>query len=304
MTDQPNNTSVFNVTPEDLDERGYGLLATAAQQAVLPRHLDEGVYAILNPDGGIDIRETDGYRIHREHDWERARADTVEFVHRQVTLLDVDSFIDYLARNTREEPKDVGEDYLYNSGGLELWASIDDRNIKAILDGMDGLRKHTATLALRKSREWDEWTGIDGKLLPQVDFAEFIDSHLSTIAQPDGALLLDICQTLEAHKTAQFKQQNILANGQRQFRWEEQVEATAGAKGDLTIPGELQLVLRPFQGAAGVPVTARFRYRINEGVLKIGVKLVEPDVVLEQAFDLVVTQVQDLVPVHVNHGRP
>jgi hypothetical protein len=301
---QPNDTEVLEGIAEAADERGYALLTVTAQQAVLPRKLEEGVYAILDAEGGIQVRETDGYAQQRIYDWGRARADTVEFVHRNVTLLDVDSFIDYLARNTKDEPVKVEEDYLYNAGGLELWASIDDRNIKAILDGMDGLRKHTATLALRKSREWDEWIGIDGKLLPQVDFAEFIDSHLSTIAHPDGALLLDICQTLEAHKTAQFKQQNILANGQRQFRWEEQVEATAGAKGDLTIPGELQLVLRPFQGAAGVPVTARFRYRINEGVLKIGIKLVEPDVVLEQAFDLVVTQVQEQVPVHVNHGRP
>ncbi len=304
MTDQPTNTSVFNVTPEDLDERGYGLLAQTAQQAVLPRHLDEGVYAILNADGGIEIRETDGYRIRREHDWERARADTVEFVHRNVTLLNVPSFIDYLARNTRDEPKDVGEDYLYCSGGLELWADIDARKITAILDGMDGLRKHTATLTLKTSREWDEWLKVDGKLLPQVEFAQFIQDHISTIGEPSGALLVDICETLVGSTDVQWKSQQLDRSGQRQFVYEEVVNGQAGAKHDLKIPTELTLVLRPFQGSEQLLITARFRFRLSGGAVQLGVKLVEPDRVLEDAFDRVVDEVQGLVPVHVNHGRP
>lgn len=304
MTDQPNNTSVFNVTPEELDERGYGLLATTAQQAVLPRKLDEGVYAILNPNGGIDVVETDGYRIQREHDWERARADTLEFVHRGVTLLNVPSFIDYLARNTREEPKDVGEDYLYCSGSLELWADIDARKVTAILDGMDGLRKHTATLALKTSREWDEWMKIDGKLLPQVEFAQFIQDHISTIGEPAGALLVDICETLVGSADVQWKSQQLDRNGQRKFVYEEVVNGQAGAKGDLSIPTELTLVLRPFQGSEQLLITARFRFRLAGGAVQLGVKLVEPERVLEDAFNQVVNEVQALVPVHVNHGRP
>lgn len=304
MTDQPNNTSVFNVNPEELDERGYGLLAAAAQQAVLPRQLDEGVYAILNPNGGIDVVETDGYRIQREHDWERTRADTVEFVHRQVTLLNVPSFIDYLARNTREEPNDVGEDYLYCSGGLELWADIDARKVTAVLDGMDGLRKHTATLALKTSREWGEWIGIDGKLMPQVEFAQFIQDHISTIGEPAGALLVDICETLVGSTDVQWKSQQLDRSGQRKFVYEEVVNGQAGAKGDLSIPTELTLVLRPFQGSEQLLITARFRFRLAGGAVQLGVKLVEPERVLEDAFNQVVDEVQDQVPVHVNHGRP
>ena len=86
--------------------------------------------------------------------------------------------------------------YAHGAGQLELWADIDGRRITAILDGYDGLRKHTAILSLKVSREWAEWSHIDGKLFPQADFAEFIADHLSTIAAPDGALLVDICETL------------------------------------------------------------------------------------------------------------
>ncbi len=299
------------------DVNAAAVIADLSHKATKATELQNGrIYAVVDGDE-VKLLETPGFADqHRDE-----RADRPFRVSRKVTLLNVDSFVDYLARNTtrgevelrklNDKPKDfdqlpssVGIDYLHGDGSIELWADIDARTVTAILDGIDGWRLHTAALQLRTSREWNEWLKIDGQLLPQVEFAEFIDGHMSTIATPDGAKLLDICQTLQATTTANFKQQSILSNGQRTFKWEETVEARAGQNGELTIPGDLTLVLRPFQGAAGVPILARFRYRQNDKGLRIGVKLVEPDVVLEQAFDLVVTQVQEQVPVHVNRGRP
>ena len=280
------------------------VVATLAQQAALPRILEDGhLYAVLDADGAIQLLETPGY-LDKHAD---ERADTPRQIVRGVTLLDVDSLADYLAHNTYDKPDDdddtVGRGSLGNVGSLELWADLDARTIKAVIDGGDGWRKHTATLTLKLSREWTEWAAIDGKLLGQESFAQFIEDHLSTIASPDGARLLDICQTLQAHTSVQFRQQTILSNGQRQFKWEETVEAKAGQKGDLTIPGELALVLRPFQGASAVSIMARFRFDLRDGVLKLGIKLAEPDKALEDAFAAVVADVQDRVPVRVNHGR-
>lgn len=278
-----------------------GLLTVTAQQAVLPRHLAEGVYAVLDADGAVQITETPGYKQRREHDWEVERSDRPEWVDRKVTLLDVDSFADYVLRNTLD-----GVAYQYSAGALELWADLDNRRVLAILDGYHGRRQHTATLSLPLSREWGEWSAIDGKLMGQVEFAQFVEDHLSTIAAPDGGLLLDVCQTLEATVGAQFRQQTILASGQRQFRYEETVEAKAGVKGDLTIPGELTLALRPFQGSEPVQIAARFRYRPggSDG-LALGVRLAEPQAALEDAFAAVVAQVQARIPaVRANHGRP
>ena len=303
MTTQPNDTAVQ--TDMVLDDRGYALLTVTAQQAVLPRKLDEGIYATLNEEGGIEVGETIGYRLQREHDWERARADKPEFVHRAPTLLDVDSFIDYLSHNTSGEVEDgeVGEGYRHNAGALEVWASIDDRKVTAILDGYNGLRKHTATLALKTSREWNEWLAIDGKLVNQVEFAQFIEDHISTIAMPDGGRLVDICETLTGNTGVTWKSQNLNTNGQRKFVYEEVIEAKAGAKGDLDIPTELVLVLRPFQGSEPQSIAARFRFRLSEGQLRMGVKLAEPERVLEYAFDGIVEDLQERVPVHINHGR-
>ena len=309
---QPNNTRSLDSyatidTIEGVDDTAALLLPMLAQQAVLPRKLDEGIYGILDADGGILVVETPGYRQRREYDWEAAHADIPERITRAATVLDVASFLDYLARNTTgpvdSDAASVELDYLHGSGSLEVWADLDARKITGVLDGLDGWRRHSVTLQLKLSREWTEWASIDGKLLSQVQMAEFIEDHLSTIAEPAGAVLLDVCQTLQAHTNVAFKQQGILANGQRQFRWEETVEAKAGQSGNLTIPGELILVLRPFQGSDPVPVTARFRYQVREGALSMGIKLAEPDKALEDAFAGVVADIQAQVPVRVNHGR-
>lgn len=304
MTQPSNTTPTFGGTVLDADQSAEiaALLTHTAQQAVLPRKLDEGIYAILNPEGGVEVVETEGYRAQREQAWREKYSSTPRTIERSVTVLDVDSFIDYLARNT-DGVDGVDVEYEHDAGSLELWADIDARTVKAYLDGIDGWRKHSATLQLKVSREWAEWAAVDGKLLTQVQMAEFIEDHISTIAEPAGAVLLDVTQTLQAHTNVAFKQQAILANGQRQFRWEETVEAKAGQSGNLTIPGELTLVLRPFQGSQPVPVIARFRYQVRDGGLSMGIKLAEPDKALEDAFAGVVGDVQASVPVHINHGR-
>lgn len=269
----------------NLDRDAVMEISALALSSVKPTPLDDGkLYAIVNGDT-VSLLTTPAYDRAQEQEYPAK-------VERNVTVFDVDSLLDYIGRYVDVTSNDL----------LEVWASIDNREIVAILDGVDAHRAHKATLKVKRSREWGEWSGIDGKLLDQVTFAQFIEDHLSTIASPDGAQLLDICQTLEANTSVSFKMQNLLPNGQRAFRWEEQVEGKAGEKGDLKIPGELTLVLRPFVGCGPVPVTAKFRYRINNGDLTLGVHLIEPEVALEVAFNGIVAGVQEGVPVRVNHG--
>ncbi len=272
------------------------VIAQLAQQAVLPRQLTDGqLYAIQDADGSTQLLETPGY----VRTVEDSRADAPRRIERAVTVRDADSLIDHLNRNLSSTSRNG---YAHGVGELEVWADLDARKVTAVLDGLDGWRKHTATLALRHSREWSEWTSIDGKLLPQATLAQFIEDHLSSIAEPDGAKLLDVCQTLQATTSVTFKSQTILANGQRQIRYEESVEAKAGQKGDLTIPGELLLALPIFQGGERVAVRARFRFAIRDGVLTLGVKLVEPDLQVEEAFAEVVDDIQGRIEVRINHG--
>lgn len=304
---QPNHTDPILIHHDAIDQAEDAtpaLLVRTAQQAVLPRKLDEGVYAVLTADGAVQIVETPGYADRRVRDWTQENADSPADVHRQTIVYDVESLINYLYDHTGTIGNDEVESAnAHGVGCLEMWADLDQRTIKAVIDGVNGWRQHTATLQLKLSREWTEWATIDGKLYDQVTFAEFIEGHLSTIAYPDGGQLLDVCQTLQVHNQASFKQSNQLATGQRVFRFEEDLETKAGTKGDLAVPTELTLALRPFQGGEPVPVTARFRFRLRDGVLQLGVKLAEPEKSLEDAFAQIVDEVSLSVPTHVHYGR-
>lgn len=292
-TNDTNDTTTIDCTDLSTDA---AVIAQLSQQAVLPRQLTDGqLYAIQAADGSTTLLETPGYL----RDVEDSRADRPRRIERAVTVRDADSLCDHLNRNLSSAFPSC---YRHGDGELEVWADLDARKVTAYLDGVGGWRMHTATLALRHSREWVEWTSVDGKLLPQATLAQFIEDHLSSIAEPDGAKLLDVCQTLQATTSVAFKSQTILANGQRQIRYEESVEAKAGQKGDLTIPGELLLALPIFQGGERVVVRARFRFAIRDGVLTLGVKLVEPDREVERAFAEVVDDIQGRIDVRVNHG--
>lgn len=283
-----------------LDAGGVRAIQRVAQQAFAAQPLSDGeIYAVAGNDC-VELLETPGYqrRVARQ------AAPTPGRIRRQVVVNDATSLINYLAANTAEQAEgaSVGFSHAHGEGRLEVWADLDDRSVIAHLDGGNGWRDHSATLALPHSREWDEWGEIDGKLLRQTAFAEFIEDHLSSIGAPDGGLLLDVCQTLTAKTKVDFRSSCLLSNGQRQFEFAETVDARAGQKGNLTVPTELTLVLRPFQGVDAVAVTARFRYRIDEGQLFLGVRLIESEKVLETAFEALVAEVQQALPVPILRG--
>lgn len=207
MTTQPENTaaSIYDTA----DDRGYSLLANTAQRAVLPAASTKACT-----------------RSSRPTRWDQGRRDprvqgrpgrglggsltpiSLTTSRRAATVTNVDSFLDYLGTHNQ-----LGADgeYSFGEGMLEVWANIDTRTILGVCDGVHGWARNTVRLELKHSREWAEWAQIDGKLLNQVEFAEFIESHISNIGAPGGATLLDICQTLQAHTQVVFKQQNILA---------------------------------------------------------------------------------------------
>lgn len=269
------------------DQNEAQVLVDQTRRAVEPKQLADGqLYGVFDAAGNFSLVKTPAYQRLLD-------AEPPVRIQASRRVRDVKSFLEYLGTHVTAGDKEgqIGELPLLGKGLLEVWADEPMLKVTAVINGGDGWCDHTCTLALRKSDTWAEWMSIDGKLLPQDEFAEFIEDHLSSIGEPDGATLLDICQTLQANTGVVFKSQQILANGQRQLVYEETVDAKAGAKGDLKIPSELTLVVAPFDGAAPQPVKARFRFRITAGRLTIGVKLVEPAAVIERAFTNVVDDI-------------
>jgi uncharacterized protein YfdQ (DUF2303 family) len=147
-----------------------------------------------------------------------------------------------------------------------------------------GWADHRAVFALRHTEAWKRWAANDGKLLDQESFAEHIEDSVEDIFDPAGAFMLEIAQTFHAKTGVNFKQAIVLASGQRQFVYEETTTAKAGQTGDVTVPDMLTLGMAPFEGGQPCKVMARLRFRMREGGLAIGYKLVRPKDVLDAAF--------------------
>lgn len=182
-----------------------------------------------------------------------------------------------------------------------LWGDVEQAKLTVVLndhgDGDDlkpGWGDHRAVLALQKSPEWKAWTALAAdEFVQQTVLAEFLEENINAIVEPSGAAMLEVAQTFHATVGARFKQSKSLHSGEQQLVYEEDINAKAGASGQAEIPKEFLLALRPFIGTEPVAVQARFRFRLRDGHLYLGVKLLNIEDVLREAVDQVLTDVAE-----------
>ena len=207
-----------------------------------------------------------------------------------VALHDQDSF--FTAVTAHRDPQ------------TEIYADKDAWSLTAVFnDGTaagPGWGDHRAVLTLRQSREWKRWKGKDRQLMSQEDFAQHIEDGLEDIVDPPAADMLELAQTFHAKTGVTFQSSHMIASGQRQFTYVEDTAARAGVTGNLTVPATFKLALPPFDGVVDADgkkvaygIVARFRFRIDSGTLKLGYHLVRPEEAIEQAFDGVVSGLDD-----------
>lgn len=207
-----------------------------------------------------------------------------KYINQHFTVRDPQSFIGYLTKHVQGDGEDT-----------EIRVQPD--SVIATLDAgtrtNPGRNVHTITLRPVRDPDWNEWLRIDGELLSQEAFAEFIDDHTETILFPDGATMLEIAQSMRVNTSVEFEQGHRQMDGQVRFAWRETTDSKAGANGEIEIPATIQLALTPFKGGATYTVDARLRWRIRNKQLAIGVKLARPDLVREAAFETIITQITD-----------
>lgn len=256
-----------------------GTIAQLAQLAADVRELEPGkVYATLDGDGEIGFHDTDQWAPFPR----RATAA------RRVS--DAESFVAYVNR--------------HKTAGTEVFAHILSSSVVGIIDSHEGTDQpagwqgHRVSLDLEHSKEWLAWTARDLGQNPQAwfsqhEFAEFIEDRALDVHTPEHARLIEIATTFEAKSKADFTSAVRLDNGDVRLDYTEQTTAKAGQKGDIEIPKELILALRPYIGGPRVWVTAQFRYRLTGGNVLLGFALVRPEVILETAFADIVTEIRE-----------
>ncbi|MEU0087224.1 DUF2303 family protein [Streptomyces sp. NPDC006274] len=249
--------------PEKLNEAQA--IIDVAMRAGQPRQLEPGfIYALVTPGGGVQKMDLTG----PEHTGKPARKSGTTIVR------DVDSFLAYFDKH--------GDDQ------SEVYADVERRTVTAVLDAHQAdtprWSEHRLQLQLRHTAAWEAWTGIDGQLMPQGQFAEFVEDNLVDLVEPDSATMLELAESFEATTKADFQSSQRLDSGQRRFSYVEETSAKAGHKGDIVIPATLTLGLRPFEGTEPYKVVARFKYRLDKESLRLGIKLDRPGDVLAAAF--------------------
>lgn len=203
-----------------------------------------------------------------------------------VTVHTAEALVDYVAR--------------HHSLHTEVWSDSESARILAVLNGnaigQPGHGDHTALLTLRKTDAWKAWEAASGKLGSQVALAELIEERAVDVVNPSSAVLLEVAQTFKGARSADFESSHRLSTGEVSFVYREQVNATAGKKGEVAIPETFELALAPYEGSPTYKVIARLRYRISEGSLAIGFVLERPKEVLLAAFNDVRAEVENGVP--------
>lgn len=163
-----------------------------------------------------------------------------------------------------------------------------------------GWRDLRVQLEFRQTPQWQKWRAMDGKMVGQADFAEFIEENLADLAQPTGAEMLEIVTYLQATRSTEFKSGIRLSNGNLQFVNVENTTAKVGA-GQIEVPEKFELAITPFQGLPLFAVPARFRYRLNGGVLTMGLKLERIENLMNQVLGEAMSQIT--CP-NIVEGRP
>lgn len=255
------------------DNPEAAVVAGLAQQAIHPEELETGVvYVEADGSGGSRIVDTDRYAEHPRH------------IEAKRVVGDAESFVRYVTKHVIE-------------GHSEVYADVPSSSVVAVLDshdaGQGGWQKHTARLELRHTKSWEAWTKVDGQLLAQTDFAEFIEQQALDVRSPETAVLIEIAQSFQAKTSVDFEGGERLDSGQVRLEYKETVTARAGQKGHIDIPTELELLLRPYIGGPVYVVVARFRYRLRGSQLGLGVVLTRPTEILDAAFADIVTEIRD-----------
>lgn len=181
-----------------------------------------------------------------------------------------------------------------NTGGdISVYVDRDARApaIVAILNGHGrggpGWGDHRVSVQFRHTPQWKKWMEIDGKFLSQSEFANFIEDNLPDIRDPAPGDMLEISQFLEITRTTSFKSVTRPKSGVVQFK----NESNDVSASSMELPDTITLFIAPLFGLPPMEVSARFRYRIADGGLKLGVKIQRREEIIAQILEEMVVEI-------------
>lgn len=248
--------------------------------AIAKLAVDAAAPALIKSEQGREFLVIPADRTAKDVTEPNAVADLLpDHIRQGVTLQTVDSLVDYTNR--------------FKTDTTALFADIAANSIRAVLDYHAPTKAdhgaHVANMALPFSEEWKTWTGIDGKLMEQLEFARFLEENTADIVAPSGADLLEACRDLQAVRKVDFRKAVRTNTDNESFEYSDDVAATSRSTGKaVEVPSKFELSLPVYFGGANTPLTAFLRWKLEEGNLRLGVKMHRAEHVRQAVFKQIV----------------
>lgn len=252
-------------------------IAKLAQKSTSPTtvKLEDGREFLIVPEGA---------KIQEVSDEHSLKVTGPRYISQAVTLQTQDSLVEYCNR--------------YKSDDTVLFADISANSILATVDyhAKDKAAHvaHRALLTLPFSEEWGLWTRISGKLVPQLEFARFIEENGADIRAPDAAELLESVRDLQAHRKVNFIKAVRTSSENETFEYSDETKTTT-TKGGIELPTKFKLGIPVYFGEPDTEVFAFLRWAIDtdKGGLSLGIALHRAEHVRQAVFKQIVQGVSD-----------
>lgn len=202
----------------------------------------------------------------------------------------------YIKQTVKIETADSLVDYVNRFKGSTsmLFAEISSNRIVALLDyhgaAMAEHVTHRVNMELPFSEEWQLWTKISGKLMPQLEFARFVEENAADIRTPSAGDLLDACRDLQVNRKVNFIKAVRTASDNENFEFSDETNATSKRDG-LELPTKFIIGLPVYFGDKEREVHAFLRWKLDDGVLTLGIQLHRIEHVRQAVFKEIVLDV-------------
>lgn len=166
---------------------------------------------------------------------------------------------------------------------------------------------HKAAYTCQFTVEWNRWMAGNKKRMEQTQFAEHLELNQSVIKNPNGAVLLELIQTLEGKSDVKISSAIKLSNGKIKFAYEDDVilrGTTTITPGEMELPQTLDLGIQMFEGGLGYNFSARLRYRLENRKLTFWYECIDLHVIIKDAVDGVIDRIQEKTGIQPLFGTP
>jgi len=176
----------------------------------------------------------------------------------------LESFIDYV--NRHKEPASIIK--LANIGSTQISAiAVIDYHGAPTTPGTSenhpNWQEHKVTFNTRATASWSAWSGNNGAMMSQSDFADFIYQNKLEITEPAGADLLEIITTLKALSKGVFKNMVDHHDGSIDMVMNMKVSTQGGTTDKpLQLPKQIRIVVQGFYGGPELHLTADLKIRV------------------------------------------